>query len=416
MKQLVNKKYSKIFTHQFRYVLLIGGRSAGRSFVVSQFILANLKAPAYFRCAIMRLVLSDIRNSIYQEIIDRAEEQDTLEDIDTSENPLRIRYGKNVINGLGFRKSSGDQKSKLKSLANYGVIAIEEADETNEDDFMQLDDSLRTTKSPITVFLMLNPPSKNHWIIKRWFYLEPSGIDGYYKLKLKKKHEHNTLFIHTTYKDNIENISEGTVENFKEYKTTKPDHYYNMICGLVSEGNRGRIFKNWKRITSDEYDELPYEEYYGLDFGFTNDPTALTGIKEHNDDVYFDELIYETGLTNQMLSKRMKEVGLDKKTAVIYADNAEPKSIAELEKEGWTVKPSLKGADSIRVGVDMLLDKTVHYTDDSENWDKENQEYVWALDKNKEPTNSPVDKYNHLMDAGRYGVYTRSNREFLGFA
>ena len=212
--QQVNDKYSDLFLKKPRYFILMGGRSAGRSYVASQFAKAKLRAKSYFRCAIMRLVLGDIRNSIFQDILDRVEESELDDEIKVRENPmLSFECGSNVIKGIGFKKSSGDQKSKLKSLANYNCIIVEEADEVSEEDFMQLDDSIRTTKSDIVIILLLNPPPKNHWIIKRWFNLIPSGIEGYYMPVLKESCASNTVFIHSTFRDNIKNINATTLSN-----------------------------------------------------------------------------------------------------------------------------------------------------------------------------------------------------------
>jgi phage terminase large subunit len=414
--QQVNKVYKPLFLNKNkRYFICMGGRSAGRSYSASQYAVANLRAPEYFRCAIMRFVLGDIRNSIYQEIADRIEEQELDNEIRVREHDMSFYCGDNSIKGVGFRKSSGEQKSKLKSLANYTTVIIEEADEVSEEDFMQLDDSLRTIKSDIKIILLLNAPPKNHWIIKRWFNLVESEVEGFYLPILKESARIDTEFIYTSYKDNVQNMADTTIANFKRYKETNPDHFFNMIEGLVSEGARGRIFKNWQITTNKIFDELPFKSYYALDFGFTNDPTALIEIKEHNEKVWFRELLYETGLTNPLISKRFKSLGLDKKTAVIYADSAEPKSIQELRDDGWDVRPAVKGQDSIRAGLDMLLSKEIFYTEESMNLAKENQEYKWALDKNKEPTNDPIDDFNHLMDAGRYGVYSKSQEGFVGF-
>jgi phage terminase large subunit len=414
--QKVNHKYSELFTAgpNIRYVILMGGRSAGRSHVASQYALARLRDPSYFRCAIMRLVAGDIENSIYQDILDRVEEQDLLYDISTRTRPPQFTYGSNIINGIGFRKSSGDQKSKLKSLASYNTIIIEEADEVGEDDFMQLDDSIRTIKGDLKVILLLNPPSKNHWIVKRWFNLVQSKQEGFYTPKLKESMKGDTLFIHTTHQDNIANISKSTLDNFARYRKTKPDHYWNMIRGLVSEGMRGRIFKNWQPMKSEEFDKIPYPSTYGLDFGFSNDPTALVEVKRHNQTIWLRELIYEVGLTTRPMSKRFSQVGLRQDRAIIYADGSEPRLIQELRDLGWNVIAADKGPGSVNAGIDMLLDYEVIYTEDSTNIALESQEYKWALDKEKNPTNDPVDKFNHAMDGTRYNVWTSSKQGFVG--
>ena len=413
MIQKINKYYKELFTSDKRYYILMGGRSAGRSTTASQFALANLMGERYFRCAIMRFVYGDIRNSIFQDIKDRADEQSVDDKIEIKEHVLTFNYRGNKINGIGFRKSSSDQKSKLKSLANYNCVIIEEADEVSEDDFLQLDDSLRTLKSDIKIILLLNPPDKNHWIVKRWFNLHDI-VDGFFKASLKDSYKKDTVFISTTYKQNIQNVNASSIANFERYKIIRPDHYYNMIKGYISDGLRGRIFKNWIAIPDDEFDALEYPSFYGLDFGFTNDPTALIEIKKHNEKVWVRELIYETGLTNPLIAQRFTTLGL-KKDVPIYADNAEPKSIQELVDFGWDVVAAIKGPGSVNAGIDMLLSKIVHYTESSSNIELETQKYIWALDKNKEPTNNPIDAFNHCMDGIRYGVYTDSYESFIGF-
>lgn len=420
MNLTVNKQYRPLFFEKPRYFICMGGRASGRSYAASQFALLKLLSEKYFRAAIMRFVLGDIRNSIYQEIRDRIDENRLDNHIGIRENTLDFTFKQNKINGIGFRKSSGDQKAKLKSLASYNCIIIEEADEVSAEDFQQLDDSLRTIKSDITIILLLNAPDRNHWIIKRWFNLLPSGIEGYYRPELKSS-ETDAIHIGGTYHDNIKNLNQKTIENYERYRITNPDHYYNMILGLVSEGARGRIYKDWKIISDAEFEELPYDSYYGLDFGFSNDPAALIEMKEHNEDIWCRELLYEVGLTNvgkkgNSLSERFEALGLKRGEDVIYADGAEPKSIQELVDDGWCVVAAPKGADSINAGVDLLISKNVHYTESSKNIDFENHEYKWALDKNKEPTNKPIDKYNHAKDAIRYGKTGHDNQGFVGFA
>jgi len=277
MQQIVSKEYKPLFIkpNNIRYVILMGGRGAGRSTVVSQYIIARLMSPDYFRAAIMRFVLGDIRNSIYQEIKDRAEEQGIEAHIEINGQPMRIEYGANAVNSVGFRKSSSDQKAKLKSLASFNTVAIEEADETPEADFMQLDDSLRTVKGdiPITIILTLNSPARSHWIIKRFFDLVPAPeAPGFYIPQLKPEVQHNTIYIRTDYTHNIRNLHPQTIQNYEQYRFSKPDHYWNMIKGYVPETVRGRIYSNWKVI-----DEIPHEAQLVrryVDYGYTNDPTG----------------------------------------------------------------------------------------------------------------------------------------------
>jgi phage terminase large subunit len=408
------KEYGHLFNldENIRYVIIMGGRGAGRSYVASCLALVFMKTWSFFRGAVMRFVLSDVRNSNFKQVLDRIDEQEICDEFTIKD--LEILYGTNSLQGLGFRKSSGDQKSKLKSLADYNFLHIEEADEVAREDFNQVDDSVRTKKGRILIVITLNPPPKNHWIVKRWLNLIPSGIDGYYDYELKDSEKHNTILIKTNWTHNAKNISQTSKDNYLRYKETDPDYYYTMICGLVPSGKRGVIFKDWKPISRKDYDELEYKPYYSGDFGFTNDPTALVEIKEHNNKVYVKELIYETGLINRRISERMAQMELNRSSEQIW-DSAEPKSIAELRVENWNAIPSEKGAGSRRARIDYLLGKEVYYVEGSENIVNEVQNYCWALDKNKEPTNEPADGNDHLMDAISGGVFTKSKQPYIGF-
>lgn len=397
MKQIVNEIYQPLFTQNPRYFIFMGGRGAGRSTVASQYANARLIAPEYFRCAIMRYILGDIRNSIYQEIKDRAEENDIIESLSVNDSLMTLSYGANNINSMGFKKSSSDQKAKLKSLANYNCIIIEEADEIAESDFMQLDDSIRTLKGDITIILLLNPPPKSHWIIKRWFDLKPSKIVKDFYIPELKTEIKDTVFIRSSYLDNKHNLSLQTLHNYKEYKKTKPDHYWNMIRGLVPEVARGRIYQSWEII-----DSVPKEarlKVKGLDFGYTNDPTALIDIYEWNNAYIVDELAFEKGLKNGQIAKL-----IGKDTVLTIGDSAEPKSIAEIAQYGVKIIGSKKGKGSISHGIDAVQSKKMYVTKRSVNIIDENNNYIFFVDKDGVTTNEPRDLYNHSMDAIRYGI------------
>lgn len=397
MKQIVNKVFAPLFTNNKRYVILMGGRGAGRSTVASQYAIAKLVAPEYFRCAIMRYVLGDIRNSIYREITDRAEESKIISHLDINDNPMTIEYSQNSINAVGFRKSSSDQKSKLKSLANYNCVIIEEADEIPEKDFMQLDDSLRTVRGDITIILLLNPPAKTHWIIQRWFDLVDSGVPDFY-IPVLKPELTDTLVIRSNYLDNKKNIAEASITQYERYKDTNPAHYWNMIVGYVPETIKGKIYSNWTEI-----DVVPNNARllrYGLDFGYSNDPTALVAVYKWNDSLVLDEKLYKKGMLNSDIANVLKQ--LDEE--LIVADSAEPKSIDELQLYGLRIYGASKGKGSITQGIQSVQSKTIYYTKSSTNLKYEYDNYAWKVDKDGNGLNVPVENYNHLLDAVRYAI------------
>lgn len=397
MIQSVNEAYKDLFLKKPRYFILMGGRGGGRSTVASQFALAKLRSKDYFRCAIMRYILSDIRNSIYREIIDRAEEKGVINDIHVTENTMALEYGKNSINAVGFRKSSGDQRAKLKSLASYNCVIIEEADEIPEEDFMQLDDSLRTIKGDITVILLLNPPAKNHWIIQRWMNLVDSEQKGFYDFYLRPEIQ-DTILIKTNYKDNINNIAPQSITRYEQYKEVKPNHYWNMVIGLVPETVIGKIYKNWKVI-----DEIPHEarlERYGLDFGYTNDPTAIVAIYYYNGGYILDEVCYRYGMSN----KRIADLLQNLEDVLTIADSAEPKSIDEISGYGVNILPSQKGQGSVNQGIQYVQDQKISVTRQSKNILKEYDNYAWKVDKDGESLNTPEEGWDHAMDSIRYAL------------
>lgn len=396
MNQKVNEEYKPLFESPARYIILMGGRGGGRSTVASQYANARLLAKDYFRCAIMRYILGDIRNSIYKEITDRVEENGL--GITANESLMRLEYGLNSINAVGFKKSSGEQKSKLKSLASYNCVIIEEADEIQEEDFMQLDDSLRTVKGDIKIILLLNPPAKNHWIIQRWMNLIPSEQQGFYDYKLKDGIT-DTVLIKTSYKDNIKNIAPQSVEQYEKYKESKPTHYWNMVKGYVPETVVGKIYNNWRVI-----DEIPHEarlERYGMDFGYTNDPTAIVAIYYYNGGYILDEITYITDLSN----KRIADILHNHPQALVIADSAEPKSIDEIIGYEISIIGAQKGAGSVNQGIQYVKDKQISVTSRSKNILKEYENYAWKIDKNTgDPLNIPEEGWDHAMDAIRYGM------------
>ena len=185
----------------------------------------------------------------------------------------------------------------------------------------------------------------------------------------------------------------------------------NNLAGKLS----GVIFPNFRIV-----DRLPERESwkiqgYGLDFGFTNDPTALVNCVIAHGELWTDSIIYETGLTNPKIAERAEENGITRKDLII-ADSAEPKSIAELKAAGLWVVPTVKGKDSISVGIDILQRYTWNVTRRSAGMIEEMQSYKWKEDRDGKKTNTPIDSFNHAIDATRYFALMRLNVRRSGTA
>lgn len=394
-----NKVYRPLWQTKKRYVILMGGRGAGRSFETSQKIVAKLvQTTRRFRAAIMRAVHADIRHSIWQELTDRVSSWDIETALRLADSTMEMEHGHNSIHAHGFKKSSSDRTAKLKSLAGYTDAFIEEAEEIGEDEFRQLDDSLRTDGSQI--HLLLNTPSKNHWIIKRWFDVTPCpDAPGFYTISLKAGVE-DVEFITSYHKDNPY-LPEQVHERYESYKWLKSAYYWQMIRGLSPEVVMGRIYTGWKEIPA-----VPHEARllgYGLDFGFDPDPAAIVAVYYHNGGYILDEKLYAKRLTNSNLATSIKLLP----TAPIVGDSAEPKSIAELATLGVIVMPCTKGADSVDFGIKHVQALRVSYTSTSKNLKDEYESYAWKRNKGgvEEDDHLGIEDpkcSNHLMSGARY--------------
>ncbi len=170
----------------------------------------------------------------------------------------------------------------------------------------------------------------------------------------------------------------------------------------------GLVFENWQQI-----DELPDggDVTFGMDFGF-NDPTVLIKTIETENAYYFDEVFYQSGMLNKDIIQALEYNGIRKNYDVIIGDSAEPKSIQEIHNAGYNIKPAVKGADSIRVGIDRMKSKKIYITKRSVNLIKEFRNYAWELDKQGRQTNKPIDDWNHGIDSCRYSLSPKNNFKF----
>lgn len=204
-------------------------------------------------------------------------------------------------------------------------------------------------------------------------------------------------FIILTYKDN-EALSEEIVRSIEQRKDRKE---WWTVYGLGQLGEiETRIYTGWNII-----DEIPFEakiERRGLDFGYTNDPTAIIDIYRYNGGYIFDEQMYQTGMSNSQI--RAFLLNLDNPQTLVVADSAEPKSIDELKLGGINITPAVKGAGSVNQGIQYVQDQKVSITKRSLNLIKEYRNYVWITDKDNRVVNTPIDLFNHALDAIRYAL------------
>ena len=219
-------------------------------------------------------------------------------------------------------------------------------------------------------------------------------------------------FFQTTYKDNPF-LNESVVQEIERFQEV--DENFWKVYGLGERGvNRSAVLTHWKQVKN-----IPPEfklMNVGLDFGYTNDPTAIVKVYTDGHGFLLDEVCYATGLTNAAISQVMRDAGIEREDSVI-ADCAEPKSIDDIHGHGFNIHPCRKGADSIRSGIDFLRSRPLFITERSVNGIKELRNYKYKEDKNGRILNAPVDMFNHFIDASRYAItFNQTNPSYGSYA
>jgi len=424
-------QFKKLYNipHGTWMVINIGPRGSGKSYEASK--LVTLKAICEKkRIAVLRDEHSTITQSILQEIKNRYNEINKkvngVLDIqfDFQNNILKDKkLNKDLIFTKGFRASSNEKKAGLKSIADVDIAIIEEFEDIREEyKFNTLADGIRNDSSYILI--NSNVPYKGHWFIKRFFTLEPTEYDGYFRLI--PKNISGVVYIESSYKGNNK-LNKAVSERYDEYGNSNSNlynlHYYlTEIMGYTTDGRKGVVYKGWHKISLESFKKLEYRSVYVIDFGYSNDPCAVIELKVHGADVYGHELIYETDMGNVRLAKRLIDLGV-KSSDLIIADygnggNLNIGALRNLQgdlnniegypmlKNGFNIIAAIKG--DIKHGINKVQECNVFFTDVSHNlWDIEYPNYCWALNKDSTPTDNPIDLRNHIMDCVRYGVVAK---------
>ena len=384
----VNKK---VFEPLQKYDLVVhqGGSSSGKTYGILQYLFS---VGASNPNEIITVVGQDIPNlkvGAYRDAQNILDDSEALRDWYPAELHNKSNRSFRCVNGslVEFNSYSDEQDAKSGKRQR---LFVNEANGVPYEVFEQL--RMRTTKQVIIDF----NPSAEFWAHK----------------KLQEAH-----WVITSFRDNAF-ISPAVRERILSYEPTKEniergtaDKYRWDVYGLGKVGRlEGLVLPNWERGKfPDDYKW----RIYGLDFGYTNDPTALVEIRLYRGNLHVKEHLYRSGLTNQDISREMERIGIDRNELII-ADSAEPKSIEEINRMGWHIRGAIKGKDSINQGIDIL--KRYKLIVEGENIAKELNSYIWAKDRNGNLLNKPIDSFNHCIDAMRYAVSykTRHEKSFIG--
>ena len=383
----LNNKYNLLGSDS-RYFVITGGRGSGKSYSLNSFLLLLTYEVGHV-ILFTRYTLTSANVSIIPEFIDKIESADLSNDFYiTKDEIVNLKTGSKIL-FKGIKTSSGTQTASLKSLAGVTTWVLDEAEElTDEEVFEKIDFSIRTKGVQNRVLLVLNPATKEHFIYKKFF--EDKGIQAGSNLI-----KGDTTYIHTTYLDNIENLSESFISQIDNIKQRRPEKYKHQILGGWLDKAEGVIFNNW---TIGEYKQVG-QSIFGQDFGFSNDPTTLVecNIDTANKKIYINERYSLQALTTTQIHQLNRQHCLD---SLIVADSAEPRLISELQSLGLNIVPTIKGQGSVTYGIALLQDYDLIITPESINLIKELNNYCWLEKK----SNTPIDAHNHLIDALRYAV------------
>jgi len=388
----INEKYEPLFDipEGVDTFILTGGRFSGKSFVVS---LAGCTWAVNDNHRILYTRYTNVssKDSIIPEFEEKIGILGFEDAFEVQQNRIESNVNDAKIVFKGLKTGSSNQTANLKSLKDFSCWILEEAEELDDFDiFEKISLSIRGNEKgsgePNLKILILNPTTKEHWIHKHFF--EDRGVQGGFNGVVD-----NVCYIHTSYLDCLEFVPDEILADFERMKANNPVRYEHVVLGGWLNRAEGVVFDNW---SFGEFDNsLPY--IYGMDFGFSVDPTALVkvAIDDKRNRIYLKEELYETGLTTNDIALRLQRVA---QRDLIIADSAEPRLIKEIRQRGFNIRPAVKGPDSVRAGIKKMQEYELIV--DGVNLGKELNNYVW----NDKKSDTPIDAYKHILDACRYAV------------
>ena len=360
---------NKILALKKRIKIVQGGTSAGKTYGILPILIDRAAKTPNTEISVVAESIPHLR---------RGALRDFLKIMKSIHRFVDERYNKSLLkyefsNGSFIEFFSADDASKLRG-GRRSILYINECNSVSFESYNEL--SIRTKDE---VFLDYNPTAEF------WVQTELEGQEDAEKIIL-------------TYKDN-EALDEGIISQIeKNIKKAATSNYWKNWVRVYVDGEMGQlegvVFSNWKRI-----DTIPDEARLigiGMDFGYTNDPTSIIEVYKLNETRILNEVTYQTGLLNSDIAKLLP------KNVPVYADSAEPKSIADIQRYGITIKGVTKGKDSINYGIDVMQREDYLVTSQSTNLIKELRSYCWDTDKTGKRLNKPIDNFNHAIDAVRY--------------
>jgi phage terminase large subunit len=357
-----------------RKKVIQGGTSAGKTYAILA-VLIHIAAKAKTEISVVSESIPHLRRGAMKDFGKVMQWTNRWRDEGWNKTLLTYTFA----NGSTIEFFSADQEAKLRG-ARRQVLYINEANNIEFEAYHQL--AIRTSEA---IYIDFNPVSEF------WAHTEVLA-------------EQDSELIVLTYRDNeaLPATIRDDIES-AQVKAATSTYWANWwkVYGLGEVGSlQGVVFDDWQQVDGIDFagDKLVA---IGLDWGYTNDPTAVVAVYKRGSAVLVHELMYSTGLTNQDIADQLRKLGINRSWPII-ADSAEPKSIEEVHRLGFNIHPATKGADSIRNSIDILKRQPLLVTRESTNLIKELRNYTWDTDRTGASLGVPIDRYNHAIDAIRY--------------
>lgn len=406
--------YYPLYTDKEHFIILVtGGRGSGKSYGVATFIerltfelkrrgITGLRADKIVHNVLYtRYTMVSANISVIPEFVEKVEADGTAKYFHKTKTDIVNMMTGSRIMFRGIKTSSGNQTAKLKSIHGITTFVCDEAEEwTSNREFETIAFSIRQPGIQNRIIIIMNPTDSNHFIYQKYIK-DTHRIEYFDGVPVQISTHPQVLHIHTTYLDNIDNLSEEFIKSAQEMKENDPERYGHIFMGRWADVAEGAVFKKWGIVS--EFPTNCKHVARGLDFGYTNDVSACVKCGVVGNDLYIDEQFYKTGMLTTDLIKTLRE-----DESFVYADSADPRLIDEIALGGVIIYPVAKPAGSIIAGIEKMKSfDNIFVTKRSLNVQDELRNYVWAKDKDGNYINQPEDANNHSIDAIRYFVLGR---------